>query len=100
MEQDNILEIGIDDQDKLYIKPETYSFPFIYREAAEVHWNAEREVLYSPKPREWSYLMWYNHIIDIAKNSDGGGCKLLLTNKTQFINISEHLKEQILSTQL
>jgi hypothetical protein len=56
MEIDNILEIGIDDEGRLYVKPTTTKFPMMYREAIEVHWDSNGDFLYSPKPRNWSYL--------------------------------------------
>lgn len=39
MTQDDIIEIGIDKSDRLYIKPKTEKFSMIYRSAAEVHWD-------------------------------------------------------------
>ncbi|HTN93879.1 MAG TPA: hypothetical protein VMJ33_04795 [Gallionella sp.] len=39
MERDAISEIGMDDEGRLYVAPETKTFPYIYREAMEVHWN-------------------------------------------------------------
>jgi hypothetical protein len=55
MTTDKIIEIGIDDQQRLYIKPEKQTFEYIYRTAAEVGWDNKERFLYSPKPREWSY---------------------------------------------
>ncbi|WP_431311605.1 hypothetical protein [Pedobacter albus] len=56
MQVENILEIGIDKLERLYIKPEKLSFVLIYRSATEVHWDSNGHFLYSPKPREWTYL--------------------------------------------
>ena len=53
MENDVILEIGINSEEQLYIKPSTAKFPYMFREALEVHWNQEGLFLYSPKPRKW-----------------------------------------------
>ena len=53
MENDVFLEIGINSEEQLYIKPSTAKFPYMYREALEVHWNQEGLFLYSPKPRKW-----------------------------------------------
>lgn len=91
---DNIIEIGIDKQERLFIKPERQTFEYIYRAAAEVNWDHKEKFLYSPKPREWSYYAWYKHIIAIAK--DEYGCELRLTRNTRWINISNELKEQII----
>jgi hypothetical protein len=67
MEYDEVVEIGIDSEERLYLVPKTKEFPFIYREAKEVSWGAERKCLYSPKPKEWSYIRWYNQIVLAAK---------------------------------
>ena len=90
---DNISEVGIDDKERLYVKPEKQTFEYIWRAAAEVGWDAKEHILFSPKPREWSYLDWYKHIIAIAK--DEYGCALLLTQLTKWTNISDDLKYQI-----
>ncbi len=90
---DNIIEIGIDDQERLYVRPEKQTFEYIYRAAAEVGWDNKTRLLFSPKPREWNYLMWYRHIIAIAKEEYG--CVLKLTDKTKWTNISDELKQQI-----
>ena len=59
MEIDNIIEIGIDNSERLYIKPENEKFTQIYRTATEVHWDNDGCYLYSPKPKDWTYLQWY-----------------------------------------
>lgn len=94
---DHILEIGIDADGKLYIKPETQSFQYIYRSAAEVHWDDGQKHLYSPTPREWSYADWFKHIIAVVKEEYG--CALIVTDKTKWMNIPALLKTQITSIQ-
>ena len=91
--KDNIIEIGIDEKDRLYIKPEKATFPLIYRTATEVHWDEEGKFLYSPKPREWTYLDWYNQIISVLETDFN--YRLKFTNKTIWTNISDDLKMQI-----
>ncbi len=93
MTLDDVLEIGIDDQERLYLKPEKEKFTLIYRSATEVHWDNNGAFLYSPKPREWSYLDWYKHIVSVAL--DEYGCKLKLTSKTNWQNIPVDLKDEI-----
>jgi hypothetical protein len=93
MTADNIIEVGIDNKERIYIKPETKEFEFIWRDASEINWDDKRKVLYSPKPKEWTYFDWYRQIIMATKGEYG--CKLVLTDKTQWTNISDKLKEQI-----
>jgi len=92
---DQILELGIDNIERLYIKPAREKFTLIYRTATEVHWDNKGHFLYSPKPREWTYFDWYKHIIRVAQNECR--CKLILTNKTIWVNITEDLREQIIN---
>ncbi|MBC5864664.1 hypothetical protein [Flavobacterium turcicum] len=92
METDNIIEIGIDNIERLYIKPEKVKFTLIYRTATEVHWDNENHFLYSPKPKNWTYVDWYKHIIIVAEDCN---CKLIITEKTKWENISEKLKTEI-----
>ena len=92
METDNIIEIGIDNLERLYIKPEKVKFTLIYRTATEVHWDNDYHFLYSPKPKDWSYLDWYKHIINVAEDCN---CKLIITENTKWKNISGKLKSVI-----
>ncbi len=95
MEIDKILEIGIDSQERLYIKPKSAHFDLIYRTATEVHWDAGGLFLFSPKPREWTYLDWYKHIVDVVNKECS--YKLVLTEKTIWTNIPDDLKQEILN---
>lgn len=92
---DSISEIGIDNEERLYIKPSTSQFLYIYRLAVEVNWDSSKKILYSPKPRDWTYIKWYNHIIATAIEY---GCQLQLTKKTEWVNIPDELKTGILSS--
>lgn len=57
MTTDKILEIGIDDKERLFIKPNKERFTLIYRTATDVHWDNNGPFLYSPKPRKWKNLI-------------------------------------------
>lgn len=92
MTTDSIAEVGIDDQERLFVRPSTAQLPFIYREAVEVHWDSTRLCLYSPKPREWSYLQWFQHILGAAALQS---LQLQLTPSTLWSNIADDLKEEI-----
>lgn len=90
---EKIIEVGIDGKGRLYIKPETQNFEFIWRDASEVGWDNKEKVLYSPKPKDWTYFDWYRQIIMATKGEYG--YQLTLTDQTQWTNISDELKEQI-----
>ena len=97
MHQDHIKEIGIDDNERLYIKPSSKKFPYIYREAMEVHWDKDGNFLYSPKPRDWSYLDWFKQL---TKASREQSCSLLISEKTNWVNIPDKLKMEIINYSL
>ena len=92
MEQDKIEEVGIDGNSRLYVRPSAKKFPFMYREAVEVHWDEKGGFLYSPEPREWSYFDWFTHIIGAAKLQ---GCALVLSKDTKWTNVPSSLREEI-----
>jgi len=95
--KDKIIKIEIDDAGKLHLKPERTKFTLIYRTATEVHWNSESKTLYSLKPREWSYLDWYNHIVNVAKEEYN--CEFILSDDTEWVNIPTDLKNKITEAQ-
>ena len=94
IDKDTISEIGIDNQKRLYIKPKEEKFALIYRTATEVHWAHKGNFLYSPKPKDWTYLDWYRQIIGVVETECN--CKLLLTDKTIWVNVPTDLKAQII----
>jgi hypothetical protein len=89
---DPIAEVGIDAQERLYVRPASVRFPQIYREARDVHWNAASSRLHSPKPREWSYARWFRHIIDVAT---AYGQPLCLAPATVWVNIPDQMKTEL-----
>lgn len=97
MSIDKILEIGIDEKERLIIKPDKEHFTLIYRTATEVHWDNNGLFLYSPKPREWTYFDWFRHITRVTEMECN--CKLILTNETKWTNIFDELKRQIIEYQ-
>lgn len=96
MKTDDIEEIGIDEAGSLWVKPATARFPYMYREAMEVGWDGERECLFGPTPRQWSYADWFRQIVAAAKEQ---GTALLLSAGTQWISIDDSLKAEILDAE-
>ena len=90
--EDAIKEIGIDEEQRLYIKPLSAKFPMMYREAIEVNWNQNTMALYGGTPRKWSYLDWYKQII---KGASLQGCLLQLSVQTKWVNVPQELQAQI-----
>jgi hypothetical protein len=89
MRSDPIEAVGIDEGGSLWVKPAEATFPLIYREAMEVHWDAERLRLYSPKAREWSYCAWFKQIKAAAREQ---GVDLQLGQATTWSGIDPELR--------
>lgn len=95
MQIDRIAEIRIDEAGRLCVSPETADFAFIYRSAMEVHWEPNGRFLYSPLPRKWTYVQWFQQILDAAMSEYG--YSLVLSENTLWNNIHPELKEAITS---
>lgn len=93
MKTDNIIEICIDENEYLFVKPQTEQFLCIYRAGLAVQWDNEKRILFSCKPREISYFDWFERIIEAAKIEYD--CELIITSDTNWLNIPNELKKQI-----
>ena len=97
MKDDSITKIEIADDGRLCVWPSAERFDLIYRSAAEVHWDQSGRFLYGPKPREASYLIWFQHIVAIAL--DEYGVRLKTNSQTDWTNLQPELKAEIESAQ-
>jgi hypothetical protein len=93
MLEDEIVEVGIGQDGGLYVRPTNQSFPYVYRAAMEVGWDPVRGALFSPKPRESSYLDWFRQIL--AAVADEYRVCLKLCAATAWSNVPEALRKQI-----
>lgn len=93
MNLEKISEIAIDDSGRLIVKPTKQEFDYIYRSALEIHWDSKKKCLYSPKPREWTYLDWYKQIMAAVESEYG--YELILTAETKWTNAPATLKDKI-----
>ena len=94
--EDTIEEVGIDSENRLYIKPSSAKFPMMYREAIEVKWDNNTNRLFGAIPRKWSHLDWYKNII---KGATIQGCELNISTQTTWVNIPDDLKLSIMDLQ-
>lgn len=92
MELEAIAEVRIDESGRLCLVPESRRFPYIYREAMEVHWESEGAFLCSPPPRKWSYAQWFQQIVSAAEQQ---GYRLRITPSTRWSDVSPELKSEI-----
>ena len=96
IDKDNIIEIGIDDKDGIYIKPENAKFPLIYRTASGIHWDDRKNILCTTNQSGWTHLQWYKQIVGVVR--DECNYELRLTDKTIWTNVSGDLKQNIIDT--
>jgi hypothetical protein len=89
---DVITAVEIDANGRLLVKPGSERFPYIYREAMEVGWDAKGEFLFSPRPREWSYFDWFRQILEAAQAQ---GCTLRVSDATRWDNVPADLVAQM-----
>lgn len=92
-----ITKVKIDDLERLLIFVKGTSYSLIWRSATGVNWDKQLNALYSEKPREWSYLMWFNHIRAVVKAECSDD--LQISGETLFENIPDNLHSEILKTQ-
>jgi Integron Cassette Protein Hfx_Cass5 len=93
MQTDWIEAVGIDESGSLWVKPATARFPYVYREALQVNWDAERCRLFVPKPREWSYIRWFSQIRDAARAQ---GVELIVEAGTSWHGLEAELRQAII----
>ena len=93
--EDSIAEVGIDGDDRLYVRPSAATFEHIYRAAMEVAWDGGTQRLLSPRPREWSYADWFSQILAAAANEYK--VRLRLTGATVWTNVPEPVRLEIVN---
>jgi hypothetical protein len=90
MQNQDIAEVGIEDDRRVYVRPVDGDFEQIYRAAMEVHWDRETGRLSHPAPRNLTPLQWYQQII-VAVSGEYG-IRLLPTAETVWLNIPSNLR--------
>ena len=97
--EDEIVEIGIDREGKLYVRPknENKTFPYIWRAGLEINWDPARGVIYGAKPRNLElrlpYTGWFRHILMAAEGECG--VRLSFTAQTKWTDIPDALRSEL-----
>ncbi len=99
MNREKIVEVGINKDQRLFVRPSSTIFDYIYRSASEVHWNVESAYLYGGPLRatqpEFDYVMWFRKIVAAVKSEYG--TELYMNDKTKWTNIPSELADNIKS---
>lgn len=92
MTRDEITSVEIDDEGRLRVRPSKVDMPLVWRAAMEVYWDASTRTLYSPKPREWTYPMWFQQLLAAAHEY---GVHLTLSPGTHWSNVPGDVRVEI-----
>ena len=96
MKTEEIAKVSIRENGEMFLilrsggKP---SYQYIYREAAEVYWDADEKGFKAPAPRTWDHHKWFLHIEQLVASSLG--VDLLLTEETGWENVPTELREKL-----
>jgi hypothetical protein len=93
MIRDTINNVEIDAEGRLRVRPSNAEFPYVWRAAMEVYWDADSRTLFSPKPREWTYQMWFQQLIAAVR--DEYDAKLMLSTETTWSNVPPLVRAEI-----
>jgi len=93
LNQEEITQIGVDKEDRFFVKPKNKDFSMIYRLAKGIDWNSKVKVLQSSTIREWKKYKWYLHILFTIYNECG--IELMPTKQTEYINLDRKTINQI-----
>lgn len=93
LDQEEISQIGIDEQNRLFLKTKERSFSMIYRLAKGINWDNELKRLITSPIKEWSKYKWYLHILNTIYNECN--IELIPTRKTEYINLDRKSINQI-----
>jgi hypothetical protein len=88
MHQVAILEVSVLANGAVAVRPERRPdllFAYIYRAAAEVHWDEAGQFLYGAPRPEWSQATWLEHIVQVVMSELG--VQLVLSGSTRWTNI-------------
>jgi len=95
MTEEIISEVKVLDSGKLLLVLKSggdNSYQYVYREAAGVYWEQDLKGFISTEPKEWSYSMWFSHMIEIVNQI---GIDLKLTSQTAFSGLDKSEQQQI-----
>ncbi len=93
VDQEEITQIGLDSENRFFIKPKKKEFSMIFRLAKGIDWNGNSKLLRSTPIKEWKKYKWYLHMLfTIYKEY---GIELIPTKKTEYSNLDRKTTNQI-----
>lgn len=98
MKQEIINRIEVLDSGELLLGLESQGesmYQYVYREAAGVYWDADRNGFKSTQIKEWSCAQWFKQIVGVVRS--GLGIELTLGANVIWLNVPEKQKVEIQS---
>ena len=92
--EDAIVEIGVDDEGRLYVCPQVEKFEHIYRTAMGLHWDPRNRRLHTTSPGDWTYRQWFEQILTAV--SGEYGIRLTLSPKVKWTNVPDSIQADIM----
>jgi hypothetical protein len=68
-------------------------YQYVYREAAGVYWDQDRQGFKSTPMNEWSCSQWFKQIVEVVRS--GLGVYLILGTNVVWLNVPEQQKAEI-----
>ena len=87
-------EVGLDEDRRVFIRPNAGDYDLIYRAGMEVCWNRDTGRLSHPHPpRDWTPTRWFQQIV--AAVAGEYGVRLRLTDETVWTKVPDEMRAEI-----
>jgi len=93
MQDEAIAEIGIDGDGRVFIRPASGDYEFVYRAGMEVYWQPAAGRLSHPEVRSWNPVQWFRQIV--AAVASEYGVRLIPTGITAWSNVPPDVRAEI-----
>jgi hypothetical protein len=94
LKTETIVEVGMDDERRVFVRPAVGDFEQVYRAAMEVYWDRSTSRLSHPRPpKDWTPAQWFQQIV--AAVADEYGVHLKLTNGTIWVGVPPEVRAEI-----
>jgi hypothetical protein len=88
-----ILEVGIGENNRLFVRPIESDFAHIFRTASGVNWDKEKRALLGSESREWSASLWFENIL--ISVADEYGIVLLIAPSTRWSGVDSKSQSEM-----
>lgn len=97
MTNETVVKVVVSKDEELLLFLESVGnsdYQFIYWEAAGVYWDNNLHCFKSTPKKDWSYVEWFSHMLDLVKSI---GVELNLSELAVWDNVPEQDKTEIIN---